>query len=70
MDDYVKTTPDFYATNHGIDVEQEQRYPESGRIRVGVHLSQYQSTILQFGLEQAKELHSKLGAIIEEIEGQ
>lgn len=61
-------TPDFYVGNHGVEVEQEQRYPESGQVSIRINHNKHQSTKLQLGLEQAKELHTKLGETIAAIE--
>lgn len=66
MSDSIKT-PDFYATNYGIEVEQEQRYPESGQVAIRVNHNQHQSTRLQIGLEQAEELQAKLAVLIAQI---
>lgn len=60
--------PDFYVENYGVEVEQEQRYPESGRISVRINHNKHQSTRLQLGLEQARELRAKLGETIAAIE--
>lgn len=65
--DSIKT-PDFYAENYGAEVEQEQRYPESGRVSIRINHNTHQSTRLQLGLEQARELHTKLGEVIAAIE--
>jgi len=64
--DYSKV-PDFYVENHGIEVEQETRYPESGQVAVRIKHNQHQSTRLQLGLAQTEELHEKLGQIIAAI---
>ena len=67
MDPYIKT-PDFYAKNYGVEVIQEQREPESGRVKIRLIQNPRQSMIIQIGLEQAKELNVKLGEVIESIE--
>lgn len=62
-------TPDWYVDNHGVEVEREERYPESGQVAIRVNHNSHQSTKLQMGLEQAQELHEKLGNLINEIKG-
>lgn len=62
-------TPDFYSENHGIEVELETRYPESGQVAVRVKHNQHQSTRLQLGLAQAEEFYEKLGQTISTIKG-
>jgi len=60
-------TPDFYAENNGAEVEREERYPESGQVSIRINHNKYQSTRLQLGLEQAEELHTKLGVLVAQI---
>jgi len=60
-------TPDLYTTNYGAEVEREARYPQHGQISLRFNHNTYQSTRLQFGLEQAEEMHAKLGEVISQI---
>lgn len=57
------TTPDAYVRNHGVEVERT-RDPQYGQIGVQIKHNPNQSTRLHLGLEQAKELHEKLGEAI------
>ena len=67
MNELDHKTPDFYVENNGVDVELEERYPESGQVAIRINHNKFQSTRLQLGLEQAEELHSKLGVLIAQI---
>ena len=69
MSDSIKT-PDFYVDNHGVEVEQEHRFPESGRVAIRINHNKHQSTRFQIGLEQARELHTKLGETLATITGE
>lgn len=60
-------TPDAYVRNYGVDVEQNVVSPQYGQIAVRIRQNTYQSTQLQMGLEQAKELHEKLGTVLAEL---
>jgi hypothetical protein len=63
------TTPDAYAKNYGVDVEKNEHDPQYGQINLKFRHNSFQSTQLMMGLEQAKELHEKLGSVIIELEG-
>jgi hypothetical protein len=60
-------TPDAYVRNSGVDVEDNVIDPQYGRVKIRIRHNQFQCTVAQIGLEQAKELHEKLGALIEEL---
>jgi DUF1680 family protein len=67
MSEITHKTPDFYVENSGVEVEREERYPESGQVSIRINHNKHQSTRLQLGLEQAEELHTKLGVLIAQI---
>jgi len=70
MSDLDHKAPDFYTENSGVEVEREERYPESGQVSIRINHNKHQSTRLQLGLEQAQELQAKLGALIAQIAGE
>lgn len=67
MNDLDIKTPDFYASNHGVVVQREVKFPESGQISIRIAHNKHQSTLLQVGLAQAEDLHDQLGLLIAQI---
>jgi len=70
MNDLDHKEPDYYVENNGVEVEREVRFPESGQVAIRINHNKFQSTRLQIGLEQAQELHAKLGVLIAQITGE